>query len=212
MSQRPVLHARQAFALLSAFVVILASIMFFPIPAKAATNLGTVTWNGAALTNGNLTGAAGDLFNFANASGATVYIVNGTGAAEKGGTLCTNVAANCDRLPTQQGNIDIVGLGTLRVTNAANATLATITITAASGSSGTTASAVEALPSPVIQQFGRPSSGTCADAAPVILNWGGADGGGWGESWAQWTNGGRGGAVCTRMLVYSAARDRWVVG
>ena len=214
MSKPRMIPSRRALALMSALMVVPASIMFFAIPAKASTNLGTVTWNGAALTNGNLTGTAGDLFNFANSSGATVYIVNGTGVAQKGGVTCTvtpPAAPLCDRLPSQQGLIDIVSLGTLRVTNAANTTLATITITATSGS-GAAASAVEAAPNPIVQQFGKPASGACEAAAPITLNWGGAGSGGWGDSWAQWPNGGLGGPVCTRMLVYSSSRGAWTVG
>jgi hypothetical protein len=69
-----------------------------------------------------------------------------------------------------------------------------------------------ATPPPVMQQFGMPSSGTCDAAAPVMLNWGGAGSGGWGSSWAQWANGGKGGAVCTRTLVYSNAVGHWIVG
>ena len=67
-------------------------------------------------------------------------------------------------------------------------------------------------PPPVLQQFGMPSSGTCDVAAPVMLNWGGASSGGWGNSWAQWANGGIGGPVCTRTLVYSNSASRWIVG
>lgn len=215
MSVKRVLLNRRAFALLSALILTPASIMLLAIPAKAATNLGTVTWTGSALTNGNLTGAAGDVFNFVNASGTTVYIVNGTGVAEEGVVTCTvtlPAAPLCDRLASQQGNIDIVSLGTLRVTDAANTTLATITITSASGSSGVVASVVEVLPSPVVQQFGKPASGTCDAAAPASLNWSGVASGGWGESWAQWMNSGKGGAVCTRTLVYSTSQSRWIVG
>lgn len=65
---------------------------------------------------------------------------------------------------------------------------------------------------PVLQQFGKPLNDTCEEAAPVSLNWGGAEGGGWGDSWEQWMNGGLGGAVCTRTLVYSDALGHWVVG
>jgi hypothetical protein len=65
---------------------------------------------------------------------------------------------------------------------------------------------------PVLQQFGKPLSGTCEEAAPVSLNWGGAEGGGWGESWEQWVNDGEGGTVCTRTLMYSDALGHWVVG
>lgn len=64
---------------------------------------------------------------------------------------------------------------------------------------------------PVLQQFGKPPNGTCEEAAPLSLNWVGAEGGGWGESWAQWMNDGKGGSVCTRTLVFSNALDRWVV-
>lgn len=67
-------------------------------------------------------------------------------------------------------------------------------------------------PPPVLQQFGMPTSGTCDAAAPIVLNWGGAGSGGWGNSWAEWMNGGRGGAVCTRTLVYSNALGHWIVG
>ncbi|MFM8154563.1 MAG: hypothetical protein ACKOAF_00600 [Actinomycetes bacterium] len=67
-------------------------------------------------------------------------------------------------------------------------------------------------PPPVMQQFGMPTSGTCDAAAPIVLNWGGAGSGGWGNSWAEWMNGGAGGAVCTRTLVYSNALGHWIVG
>ena len=67
-------------------------------------------------------------------------------------------------------------------------------------------------PPPVMQQFGMPSTGTCDASAPAVLNWGGAGSGGWGNSWAEWMNGGRGGAVCTRTLVYSNAVGHWIVG
>lgn len=67
-------------------------------------------------------------------------------------------------------------------------------------------------PAPVLQQFGRPASGTCDGLAPESLNWSGVESGGWGESWAEWMNGGNGGAVCTRTLVYSTAQSKWVVG
>jgi hypothetical protein len=77
-----------------------------------------------------------------------------------------------------------------------------------SGSSSSSSS-TDLGPAPVVQQFGTPTSGTCADAAPVTLNWGGASSGGWSESWAQWMNGGAGGAVCTRTLQYSGSSGRW---
>ena len=63
-------------------------------------------------------------------------------------------------------------------------------------------------PPPVLQQFGRPAQGTCALAASSSLNWGGAAEGNWGESWAQWANGGAGGPVCTRTPVSDSDRGK----
>lgn len=64
-------------------------------------------------------------------------------------------------------------------------------------------------PPPVMQQFGKPASGTCDAAAPTTLNWSGVASGGWGESWGRWE--GYEGPVCTRTLVYSTAQSKWVV-
>ena len=65
------------------------------------------------------------------------------------------------------------------------------------------------MPPPVLQQFGKPSTGTCDEAAPADLNWGGSSSGGWGDSWARWMNSGAGGDVCTRTLVYNHSSGRW---
>jgi hypothetical protein len=67
-------------------------------------------------------------------------------------------------------------------------------------------------PVSVLQQVGVGTDGTCAATLPADLNWGGADSGGWGRSWAQWVNGGNGGAVCTRTLVYSTSQSKWMIG
>jgi hypothetical protein len=77
---------------------------------------------------------------------------------------------------------------------------------------GSPSAAEGSAPLPVTQQLGRPIVGTCAEAAPASLNWAGVASGGWGESWAQWMNGGLGGAVCTRTLVYSTSQSRWILG
>lgn len=74
-------------------------------------------------------------------------------------------------------------------------------------SSGDTGS----TPAPVHQQFGKPAVGTCDAAQPDGLDWGGAESGGWSESWAQWMHGGSGGAVCSRTLVYTRALGHWTV-
>lgn len=80
-------------------------------------------------------------------------------------------------------------------------------IVTAGGAGGDSSS----TPAPIVQQFGVPQSITCEAAAPASLNWAGVGNGGWSQSWAQWMNGGKGGAVCTRTLVYSTAAARWVV-
>ena len=67
-------------------------------------------------------------------------------------------------------------------------------------------------PPPVLQQVGLLHGASCTEFASEALNWAGVSGGGWGESWAQWMNGGMGGPVCTRTLVYSNALSRWTVG
>ena len=59
---------------------------------------------------------------------------------------------------------------------------------------------------------GSSVTGTCDEAQPEGLNLAGVTNGGWGISWAQWMNGGTGGAVCTRTLIYSTDQSKWVVG
>ena len=66
-------------------------------------------------------------------------------------------------------------------------------------------------PPPVLQQFGKPASGTCDAAQPAGLDWAGVPSGGWANSWSQWVNGGNGGFVCTRTLVYSSTQAKWVL-
>ena len=93
------------------------------------------------------------------------------------------------------------------------------TFTAASVGNGLTLSATFTsnaasgqAPPGWLQQVGVPNSGECTAINDADLNRGGVSSGGWGKSWAQWVNDGRGGAVCTRTLVYSTAQSRWVVG
>jgi hypothetical protein len=65
-------------------------------------------------------------------------------------------------------------------------------------------------PPDVLQQVVSPAAG-CATFADASLNWGGAGSGGWGSSWAQWANDGKGGAVCTRTLRFDATLRHYVV-
>ena len=79
------------------------------------------------------------------------------------------------------------------------------------GSSSTAESSAGVGPAAHIQQFPKSSSMTCDEAQPEGLNWSGAPSGGWGESWAQWPNDGRGGEVCVRTLFYNTSTGKWDV-
>ena len=54
-----------------------------------------------------------------------------------------------------------------------------------------------------------PSSGSCVMDNDTAYGYGTAVRGGWTPSWAAWVNGGTGGPVCGRMLVYLA--QGWTV-
>ena len=85
-----------------------------------------------------------------------------------------------------------------------------LNVSSGGGGASSSGSTAASLPAPIVQQFARPVSGTCLEGAPTSLNWSGVSSGGWGESWAQWPNGGAGGPVCTRMLTYNASLSLWV--
>lgn len=85
-----------------------------------------------------------------------------------------------------------------------------ISVTVPRASAPTDAATVSAPPG-VQQQVGRSETATCDEDGPVDLNWAGVGPGGWSESWAGWMNGGAGGFVCTRTLVYSTSQAKWVV-
>lgn len=91
-------------------------------------------------------------------------------------------------------------------------TFVTYVVESSSGNTVSNSALDASSPAVVLQQYGKPTSGTCHSGDPEYLNWGGVPSGGWGESWAQWVSGGNGGAVCTRTLVYSTSQSRWTVG
>lgn len=157
------------------------------------------------------TGSAGDQLTISNpnTSGATSV----TWSLPAGYTLVSG------SLTIAQGGPSAVisygsSNGTLSVTSTSacnGVTSASINVTITAGGGGTSPTGASSAPAPVMQQFGRPASGTCDAAAPATLNWAGVSSGGWGESWSEWMNGGLGGAVCTRTLVYSDAAGAWTV-
>ena len=80
-------------------------------------------------------------------------------------------------------------------------------ISLSGGESGATGGG--AVPSPVMQQFGKPGAGSCDEQASAHLNWSGVASGNWTQSWAMWPNGGTGGPVCNRVLWYDSNASRW---
>ena len=194
MNQRSVSRIRQLAASIVGVATIAAGSLLFAAPAQAA-ELGLFTYTGSDIT---IYGNVGDRFSIANSSGRTITLVNVTvGAMTKtDGTACTGTAC---QISSGMATYVIGALGTVTIDDTTDRTLTFL------GPSGGSA------PPPLIQQFGKPVSGTCGAAAPAGLNWSGVGSGGWGESWAQWMNGGNGGPVCTRMLVYSTAQARWTV-
>jgi hypothetical protein len=63
---------------------------------------------------------------------------------------------------------------------------------------------------PVYQQTTPIADGSC-DITDPSYNLAGVESGGWTSSWAEWPNGGSGGTVCARTLVYSDALGHWAV-
>lgn len=179
-------------------------------PALAST---TVTVTGGGVSGGPV-------------SDSTVTIVNSTGSSinfisnnlSTRGFVCSAANGGCGA-PSGGETFDIAP-GTVNETvtvttvPAPGTTIGTFVITyAASGGGGGSSSSSSASsgPAPVVQQFGMPATGTCDDAQPEGLDLSGVPSGSWGISWAQWMNGGNGGAVCTRTLVYSTAQGAWTV-
>lgn len=136
------------------------------------------------------------------AVGSTIYAATegGLSISTNGGTTFTNYTT-ADGL----GNNIVYGVYAVGSTIYA-ATHGGLSISIGVGSQGE-----ELLPAPIIQQFGKVTSGSCDAAAPESLNWSSVASGRWSESWAQWVNNGAGGAVCTRTLVYSSSQSHWVV-
>jgi hypothetical protein len=176
-------------------------------PANATaspSNLNIDCTNGATgAYDQTFTGAVGETFTLTNTNGSFACVVDSFAGVVTASGL--NVADEFQFAPV---TFTIVASGQFRVNyNAGRVNISTISVVALSAP----APAQVSTPAPLIQQFGKAASGTCDSAAPEDLNWSGVESGGWGESWAEWMNGGNGGAVCTRTLVYSTAQSKWVV-
>lgn len=75
------------------------------------------------------------------------------------------------------------------------------------------AASSDQVPTAAIQQFVRPADGDCSAVPADFVDLPGLDKlrhVGWGQSWAQWPNGGTGGFVCSRQPYYTSA-GTWAV-
>ena len=154
------------------------------IGSSAGLDLSSCDFSASTLTSPNMTNT--NLTN-ANFSNSTITSANLSGANFSGATLTGVTSSGLTGTPSSLPS----GWSIL------------------SGGFVYTAPAPSQSPQPVLQQVGQPAGG-CASVADQNLNWGGSESGGWGTSWAQWVNGGRGGAVCTRFLVWTTT-GRWTV-
>lgn len=195
-----------------------AASLVIAVPAHAVTSQTvTVSYASSTYTVSPTTVSltVGDTLVIANTSPFDLAVKNGTGQIrDQTLTPCTSVAStssgsSCPVANTTSSSFTVLATGTVELYRFAAGAVLLSTVTIGSGGGGTSDSS--SPPTPVVQQFGMPTSGTCDASAPLVLNWGGAGSGGWGNSWAEWMNGGAGGAVCTRTLVYSNALGHWIV-
>jgi len=182
-------------------------------PAHAA-DVGTVVVSGGSASPAALSGVAGDTFTIENQNGS-IILLDGTGSFRKNTTSCSTPQSPCSMFNNTPSTFTVVGEGSALLYvwdgTSLGALIATIFINS-SGSDPNSSAVSLGTPAPIIQQFGKPRTGTCDAAAPQDLNWSGVASGGWGETWGEWMNDGKGGAVCSRTLVYSTNQARWIIG
>ena len=227
MSSLRVLRTLAAAFLLLASGVVLAN----SASAVANLNFSTLYANGAQCT----TAGSVTLRSAANGGGQAVTSVTGTVTSMQDALTVINECPVAVRIERSDGNWVQVNAGQQVAINPLNVVtsfvvknsgntlslsstvLVSVTLTQGGGGGGggggnTSPSGAGGVPAPLMQQFGMPSSGSCDAAAPATLNWADVASGGWSQSWAQWMNDGKGGAVCSRTLVYSVGDARWTVG
>jgi len=188
-------------------------------PAHAATGSFTATSGSVVVT---WSGFAGPPFvNICSSSTGSgtacngivrLYALSTSAGYESLGTSPSTIQEGTAVTDNSTNNPTVLPAGTYRMTLWDSGTPAVVASELVTIGSGGSSSSASSTPPSIIQQFGKSSVGTCNDAQPDGLNWGGASSGGWGESWSQWVNDGLGGAVCTRTLVHSNSLGHWVVG
>ncbi len=187
--------------------------MMIPIPAHAAASPSTVTVTcsgsgsgpySLALSASTVVLDPGDSFTLTNNAGGGLNLTLPSGSTASTSVTPLASTASTTITSTSSGSIRIQGDSA-----SGNCRFSTVFLDVSGGSDTSTSASG---PAPVVQQFGKPTSGSCDAAAPETLNWSGVASGGWGESWAEWMNSGNGGAVCSRTLVYSDSLGAWTVG
>jgi hypothetical protein len=219
---REYLVRRSTISAISASAILAAAALFSAVPAHAAASGSlsqtgggtTVTPTYSGVTAGNVlfcsTSIAASSCGFMNYT----YLMGGFGVAMPssgsaigvGSTVYARSTASTTTLP--DGTYSVV----LAESGISFATLDNGVIGTGVTPSGGSDAATGVGPTPIIQQFGKPVSATCDATAPQSLNWSGVASGGWSETWGEWMNDGKGGAVCSRMLVYSVNQAKWIIG
>lgn len=207
--------ARKLTAVAASAALIGAGSLLAAAPAQADINN---RCSGGAQTESVTVASGGRLEIMANPSAGCTKVVIPTAMVASSADITANgsgvsgpttVGANFEYTATSSINYVelsavLVG-GTIVISDGgSNSTTYTVTIGSSPGPNPNPPRSTSAGGGPAawMQQFGKPASGTCEEAAPADLNLAGVGSGGWGESWAQWMNGGTGGAVCTRTLSY----------
>ena len=192
-------------AAVGAVAVLMSAVML--APSAQAANLGTITWNGTTLTPSSLNAQVGDTFTFSNSTNYDAQLIGSL--RDSGFSNCTGAGSTCVVMTGGSGSFTVLGVGQVQIENNFTTAIVGSFYTDGSSSSGSSSSST---PPPVVQQFGKPASGTCDAAQPAGLNWAGVPSGGWAHSWSLWMNDGNGGFVCTRTLVYSTTESKWILG
>ncbi len=205
---------RRTISIVSASVMFAAAAIVSAVPSHAA-DAGTITVSGGLASPTALAGVAGDTFTIENANGGRLILLDGTGSFRKTTTFCSTPQSPCSMFDNTPNTFTVVGEGSALLYEwngtSLGALVTTIFINSSGSDPNSSATSVN-TPAPIIQQFGRPIAGTCDAVAPLSLNWSGVASGGWGETWGEWMNDGKGGAVCSRTLVYSTNQAKWTVG
>ncbi|MCF8539957.1 MAG: hypothetical protein K9G12_06725, partial [Candidatus Nanopelagicales bacterium] len=139
---------------------------------------------------------------FTGSSATMQLVVNGSTTT----TQTTSVLGTLSHTLTEDLSSTGMGVswGLATAVGASNATWEVECIPYSASASGSEESFPEHL-----QQVGRNSDGGCTDISLDSVEWGQDIVGGWGPSWAQWANSGRGGPVCTRTIYYDSGRHVW---